>query len=376
METKKAVKTGRTNRKTGKIRIPKAISGFRKRRIRKDVKADTERLIKKQIRKLAAKMRRAPEKTVAVILVLTTLLFSFGSKLFTVVPTWNEVYQALGIAPDSYGALDFDPMPLTLTVLDVGQGECVFVYDEKGVSILYDTGEQGNGEKILAYLKNFGVDELDYLILSHPHSDHTGSVREIIESREIRIANVIIPEIESSDMYSESNDNSESNDTSDFDALENIIKFSGACVSKAKAGDSFSKGDTTLDVLAPTHRRENLNNMSLVVRITYGETAFLLMGDAESEEEYDLLCTCTPATLSADVLVVGHHGSETSSTYDFVSSVKPSYTIISCGADNKYGHPHAVTLNTFESFETEIYRTDLFGNVVIGTDGKKTIALR
>ncbi len=254
-------------------------------------------------------------------------------------------------------------MPLTLTVLDVGQGECVFIYDEKGISILYDTGEQGNGEKILAYMKNFGVDELDYLILSHPHSDHIGSVREIIESGEIRIANVIIPEIESYDTYSESNDNS-------------TIKSSVAGVNKAKAGDSFSKGDTTLDILAPTHQRENLNNMSLVVRITYGETTFLLMGDAESEEEYDLLCTCTPATLSADVLVVGHHGSETSSTYDFVSSVKPSYAIISCGADNKYGHPHAVTLNTLESLGAKIYRTDVLGNVVIGTDGKKTIALR
>lgn len=261
-------------------------------------------------------------------------------------------------------------MPLTLTVLDVGQGECVFIYDEKGTSILYDTGEQGNGEKILAYLKNFGVDELDYLILSHPHSDHTGSVREIIESGEISIANVIIPEIESSDTYSESND------VSNFGTLENIIKSSVAGVTKAKAGDSFSKGDTTLDILAPTRQRENLNNMSLVVRITYGETAFLLMGDAESEEEYDLLCTCTPATLSADVLVVGHHGSETSSTYEFVSSVKPSYAIISCGADNKYGHPHAVTLNTLESLGAEIYRTDIFGDVVIGTDGKKTIALR
>ena len=267
-------------------------------------------------------------------------------------------------------ALDFDPMPLTLTVLDVGQGECVFIYDEKGTSILYDTGEQGNGEKILAYMKNFGVDELDYLILSHPHSDHTGSVREIIELGDISISNVIIPEIESSDT------NGESNDVSNFGTLENIIKSSVAGVSKAKAGDSFSKGDTTLEILAPTHQSENLNNMSLIVRITYGETTFLLMGDAESEEEYDLLCTCTPATLSADVLVVGHHGSETSSTYDFVSSVRPSYAIISCGADNKYGHPHAVTLNTLESLGAKIYRTDISGNVVIGTDGKKTIALK
>ncbi len=320
---------------------------------------------------LAEKCKKAPEKAIVFILVLLTLIFSYGSKAFSFIPTWNAVYKAFGIAPNSYGSLDFEPMPLTLTVLDVGQGECVFVYDEKGTSILYDTGEAGNDEKILSYLKCFDVNELDYLILSHPHSDHIGSARALLLSNQIKIRNVIIPEIDS-----ESLADSVSSSESGFGTLIDFFETAGAGVKEAKAGDSFSKGDIAFTVLAPTSQSENLNNMSLVVRITYGETAFLLMGDAQSEEEYDLLCTCTPATLSADVLVVGHHGSETSSTYDFVSSVKPSYAIISCGADNEYGHPHTVTLNTFESLKTEIYRTDLLGDVVIGTDGKKTIALR
>ena len=416
----------------------------------------SERRISKQ--ELKVLLIKNNKRVFAVLLVILTFLFSFGDRVFSFVPTWDTLYKTLGIAPNSCSTLDFAPMPLTLTVLDVGQGECVFIcvrddknekeisvlYDtgeagneekiisylaafdvrrldylilshphsdhigsapnscstldfapmpltltvldvgqgecvficvrddknEKEISVLYDTGEAGNEEKIISYLAAFDVRRLDYLILSHPHSDHIGSAAALVESDRVQVDDVIVPEI-SSEAYLSS-----ANGSDLYEALLNTAKSCGAGVTEAEAGDKFSKGELGLMVLAPTCQRERLNNMSLVVRVTYGETSFLLMGDAESEEEYDLLRTCTPAVLSADVLVVGHHGSETSSTYDFLSSVLPSYAIISCGADNKYGHPHAVTLNTLEDVGARVYRTDLKGNVVIGSDGKKTIALR
>lgn len=308
---------------------------------------------------------KAYKRIALIAFLVATLLFSFGSRYLSFVPTWNEIYKIFGIAPNSYDTLDFEPMPLTLTALDVGQGECVFIYDEKGVAILYDTGEAGNEDNIVNYLKNFGVDTIDYLILSHPHSDHIGSAEGILSSGEISIDNVIVAK-----------SNSKNSNEDYYGTLLKKMKAAGAGVVEAEAGYEVSAGDTVITVLAPTCIRENLNNMSLVVRIAYGETVFLLMGDAESEEEYDLLRTQTPARLLADVLVVGHHGSETSSTYDFISSVTPKYAVISCGADNKYGHPHAVTLNTLDAVKSKVYRTDLMGNVVIGSDGKKTIALR
>ncbi len=333
----------------------------------------SERRISKQ--ELKVLLIKNNKRVFAVLLVILTFLFSFGDRVFSFVPTWDTLYKTLGIAPNSCSTLDFAPMPLTLTVLDVGQGECVFICvrddkNEKEISVLYDTGEAGNEEKIISYLAAFDVRRLDYLILSHPHSDHIGSAAALIESDKVQVDDVIVPEI-TSEAYLSS-----ANGSDLYEALLNTAKSCGAGVTEAEAGDKFSKGELGLMILAPTCQRERLNNMSLVVRVTYGETSFLLMGDAESEEEYDLLRTCTPAVLSADVLIVGHHGSETSSTYDFLSSVSPSYAIISCGADNKYGHPHAVTLNTLEDVGARVYRTDLKGNVVIGSDGKKTIALR
>lgn len=334
-----------------------ATSGFPKRKTEKSREHGNNR-----VHENSRTYGKAYKRITLIAFLVATLLFSFGSRYLSFVPTWNEIYKIFGIAPNSYDTLDFEPMPLTLTALDVGQGECVFIYDKKGVSILYDTGDAGNEDNIVNYLKNFGVDSIDYLILSHPHSDHIGSAEGILSSGEISIDNVIVAKSNSNENY--------------YGTLLKKMKAAGAGVVEADAGYEVSAGDTVITVLAPTCIRENLNNMSLVVRIAYGETVFLLMGDAESEEEYDLLRTQTPARLLADVLVVGHHGSETSSTYDFISSVSPKYAVISCGADNKYGHPHAVTLNTLDAVKSKVYRTDLMGNVVIGSDGKKTIALR
>lgn len=246
---------------------------------------------------------------------------------------------------------------LEVHFLDVGQAESILI---KGpdASMLIDAGENGQGEEVLRYLKGAGVSKLDYVVGTHPHSDHIGGLDEVI--RELRVEQVILPDLPDEIVPT----------TQTYTDLLLAISKKGLKITPAKPGRTYSLGDgAEVRILGPAAQYSDLNNMSVICRLTYGETAFLFTGDAGVEAEQDILDS--GASVVADVLNAGHHGSNTSTGPRWLEAVSPRVAVISCGVDNSYGHPHREVIAALEAREIRILRTDRNGAVVIASNGKR-----
>ena len=286
-------------------------------------------MLEKQQRK--NKIKRRVKATLAVFFIVLTFAITY----LPFMPSWDTIYAAVGLREKT--SLDFDPRPLTLSFIDVGQGDSCFIWTEN-TSILIDTGPKGNGQKIVNTIKSFNVTELDYLIITHQHEDHIGSLEEVknyLNSNNIEIKNEIIPD--------------ETTVMSDLTITP--------------------EEDLILEFLGPVCKNDDLNNMSLVIKLTYKNTSVLLVGDAEEEEELSILRTYGAEKLKSDVLKVGHHGSKSSSSEAFLLAVSPKLAVISVGAANDYGHPHAATLLRLAAVGATVYRTDECGTIYLSTDG-------
>ena len=239
--------------------------------------------------------------------------------------------------------------------IDVGQGDCELIECD-GKYMLIDAGENGHETEVRNYLDSLNIKKLDYVIASHQHSDHIGGLVEVLT--EYEVANVIMPKL--------TKEQTPTNSTySDF---VKALQKSGAKVISAKPGATYELGGATFEVLGPvSNNAEDINSMSVMVRLDYGSNSFLFTGDAETDEEGEILET--GANLDCDVLKVGHHGSTTSSGKKFLDAVSPSICVISCGADNKYGHPHKEITKRLAKYTDETYRTDICGDIVITSDG-------
>lgn len=246
---------------------------------------------------------------------------------------------------------------LRVDYIDVGQGDSILITTPDGVNMLIDAGEgEGKSGAVTSYLTQRGIDEIDTVIATHPHSDHINAMDEVLDSTEVE--HFYMPDV--------------SHTTKDFenmlDALEDVED-----IKAVKAGDTFSLGQqVSCRVLAPcSESYEDLNDYSVVIKLTYGETDFIFMGDAEALSEEEILAA--GEDVSADVLKCGHHGSSSSSSPDFVEAVDPQYAVISCGVDNSYGHPDSETLSVLDSFGITVLRTDKQGTITIESDGNNII---
>lgn len=244
------------------------------------------------------------------------------------------------------------PGNLEVHFLDVGQADCTLIKCD-GYTMLIDAGEDDQGTKIQNYLKKQGVEKLDYLVLTHPDSDHIGS------------ADVILTKFETGMVF-----------MSDFEKETNIyidllqlMKDSQIEYLTPEVGDIYPLGSASFQILAPNDEYEDPNNTSIALLLTHGENSFLFTGDAEKSAEKDMLDN--GLNLAADVFHAGHHGSKTSNTEDFMDAVNPQYVVISCGADNSYGLPDAEVLNRFRQNGIKVYRTDEQGTIVVSSDGKQ-----
>ena len=239
---------------------------------------------------------------------------------------------------------------LSVHFLDVGQGDSIFIELPNSQTMLIDAGENYHGEGIINYINNCGYSKIDYLVATHPHSDHIGSMAYIV--RNFEIGEIYMPKV--------------STTTATYENLLNSISKKGLKIKSAAAGMNITYfDDFTADIIAPEEIDEkNLNNSSIVIKMTLGNKSFLFMGDAEKSEINSIT-----ADVSADVLKVGHHGSRTSTTADFLEMVQPSIAVISCGIDNDYGHPHESTLKFLNDINCEIYRTDKDKTITVTTDG-------
>lgn len=246
------------------------------------------------------------------------------------------------------------PAVLKVHFMDVGQGDAVFVQLPDGRNMLVDAGTRGSESAIMDYLKGEGVKKIDFIVGTHPHEDHIGSLDAVI--RNFEIGEVIMPEA--------------TTNTRVFYNLLQTIKDRGLTIKKARAGVSiFEEGGLSAKLLAPQKREyESLNNYSAVILLKYQDIAFLLTGDAEAESEKEILSA--GYNIKAQVLKIGHHGSNSSTTSKFLQAVSPAYAVISVGAGNDYNHPHPVILDRLAKSGAITLRTDQRGTIVFETDGK------
>ena len=236
--------------------------------------------------------------------------------------------------------------------IDVGQADAALVLCD-GHSMLIDGGNADDSSLIYTYLKNNKISSLDCIVCSHAHEDHVGGLPGALNYATVSTAYC------STTNY----------DSNAFSSFVKYLNEQDVELTVPEAGDEFELGSAMVTFVGPVEAGSDLNNSSLVVRIVYGDTSFLFTGDAEREEEQSILNSS--AALSSTVLKVGHHGSDSSTTYPFLREVMPKYAVISVGEGNPYGHPADNTLSRLRDADVTVYRTDLQGDIICSSDGKE-----
>lgn len=247
--------------------------------------------------------------------------------------------------PDGYSQ-----EPLEVHYIDVGQGSATLLKSGRH-AMLIDTGDSDQGTKIQLYLTKQGVENLDYLVLTHPDADHIGGAPVIITK--FGIGQLFLSNYEK--------------DNKTTQKVRDAMQYKGLTASDCQVGDTYTLGNASFTILAPVKEYADSNNASIALMVQNGNNRFLFTGDCEAEAEADLIAS--GADLSADVYLAGHHGSDTASSQAFMDAVSPSYAVISCGEGNSYGHPHAEVLNRFRSMGIQVFRTDEQGSVIAESDG-------
>lgn len=240
---------------------------------------------------------------------------------------------------------------LTVHYIDVGQADCALLECD-GEYILIDGGNVEDSSLVVSYLQKQGIQELTAVICSHAHEDHVGGLPGVL---------AVFP---TEAVYAPTRTYS----SGCFDDFVYYTDQQGLSITIPDVGDTITFGGATAEVLGPVQQYADTNNTSIILMVTYGETRFLFTGDMETSAETDLLDSGTD--VKADVLKVGHHGSDTSTGYRFLYEVAPAYAVISVGEGNSYGHPHQVPLSRLEDAGCTIYRTDELGSIIAFSDGR------
>ncbi len=250
---------------------------------------------------------------------------------------------------NSPDAIPENELILTSYFIDVGQGDCsLFVSGDE--TILIDSGEYEYGDAVISFLEEKGISEIDYLVVTHAHTDHMGAMKQIIEN--IDVENVILS--------TASDSATGKRQYGDFlEAVDN----SGAEVIVAEPDYTFSFGKAECKILAPFEVSDEENDNSVVMQITAGKTSFLMTGDIEKAVEKQILANYPD--LKTTILKAAHHGSKTSSHDDFINTIKAKVGIISVGTNNSYNHPSAEVVEALRNSGMDLYRTDTNGTVTI-----------
>jgi competence protein ComEC len=235
--------------------------------------------------------------------------------------------------------------------INVGQGDAILIQTSGG-NLLIDSGDRSARADFFGYLSRQGVREFAMVIATHPHSDHIGNLAEVV--RQFPVRAVMMPRAPHT--------------TQTFEDLLDALDAKRLKITAPVPGETFALGDAELLVLGPaTSPHQDLNNDSVLLKMTFGQVAFLFTGDAEAPAEAEALGL--GLDMAAQVLKAGHHGSASSGSPAFLDAVNPECAVISCGAGNDYGHPHGETLQAFRERGIHLYRTDVNGNILFVTDG-------
>lgn len=283
----------------------------------------------------------------AVVLLLLSAAITFAPA--GTLPGWRQVFLFFGVSEPADRAME--QYPFTIQFLDVGKADSILITCE-GQSILVDTGDVSVTPRVAEYLQRRGVKKLDYVIATHPDNDHIGGLAEVLSRFEV--GRFLMPggEPPASPSYRE---------------IMEVCRERGIPIESPSPGDELALEGLSARIMAPLQAYDGANNNSIVIKLTYGEIAFLLTGDAEKESEQAMLFS--GEDLRADVLKVGHHGSPTSTTRAFLEAVRPRYAVISVGEDRN-NLPKDVVLERLEEAGAELFRTDFQGTVIAATDGE------
>ena len=247
---------------------------------------------------------------------------------------------------------------ISVHYINVEQGDCELIV-AGDTRVLIDTGEAIFSNRVINYISSLGIRRLDYVIASHPHEDHIGGMADVLEK--FTVGKVIMPEIPDSILPM----------TRNFERMIDVISRKKIDAEYSRTGTIIPLGNgAELQILAPVHDDySDLNNFSIVCRLVHGENSFLFTGDIERAAENDILNS--GEYIRSDVLKVGHHGSTSSSTADFIEAVSPKYAVICVGKDNSYGHPKQAVIDRLTKYGAVILTTMESGNIVFVSDGEK-----
>lgn len=240
---------------------------------------------------------------------------------------------------------------LKVHIIDVGQADSIFIELPNKQSMLIDAGNNSDDDIVVDYINELDYDKIDYVVGTHPHEDHIGGLDTVIDTFDI--GKIYLPKAE--------------NNTKTFEDVLLAIKNKNLKINTAVAGVNILEMENLrINIISPLNKTyEDFNYYSAVVKIEYLDNSFLLMGDAEKINESEII-----SEVNADVIKIGHHGSDTSSSEQFLQKVSPDYAIISVGEDNKYGHPNDTTLKLLNEMNVKVFRTDESGTITVISDGK------
>ena len=243
---------------------------------------------------------------------------------------------------------------LQVYFIDVGQADAIMIKENDKYALI-DAGNNNDGNLLVDYFKKSGITDFEYVFGTHPHEDHIGGMDDIIDN--FNIDNFYMPNAITT--------------TKTFEDVLDALDEKNVELNTPTIGEKFNLGNAIFEVMYVGEDDNDLNNTSIVLKLTYGNNKYLFMGDATDSVEKDIIND----DIEADVIKIGHHGSKYSSTAEFIKKVNPEYAIISVGQNNSYDHPSTSTIDLLESNNIQIYRTDVDGTIISSSDGN-TITFR
>ncbi|MCI9529166.1 MAG: MBL fold metallo-hydrolase [Angelakisella sp.] len=314
----------------------------------------------KKRRLTQAQKKKLISLVVVVVVIAAAGILTYNGRsiqpLIEYFPFLEEIFPQQNVPAGAPASPGEEGVALRVHILDVGQADCILIQGPEKTMVI-DGGESSDGPDIIQYLRDQGVERIDYYLNTHPHSDHYGGITQVMEA------------IPTGEFFHHPVPEEHTPTTRGYQKLISYLAESKTKTTVLDPGDTVALGNgAVLTILAPLEEYDDMNNNSLVGRLTYGENAFLFTGDAEKKSEKVILES--GAELWANVYSIPHHGSNTGMTQKFLDAVNPQYATISVGKDNDYGHPHQETIERLQKAGVPCLRTDLYGAIVFTSDGR------